>query len=442
MSRLAGVSLLPPRFEPDLEAKFQVREIEQGIRYHRIALPLGALLYLSYAAWDRVLSPTTADLVLKIRLVGVLVLALFYLGTYSNFHRRHEQFLGGCLALFFGVNVAWILRVNELGFTTNGVAGILIVLMIFSTAFRLRYTAALFSSVGTVVFTHLMMVQESLAYELVFANDVHLVAGTVVAVVFTWLNEFHSRRTFELEYNLVEQQRRAADLADQVRDANEARIRWLERFAGFLRHELKNQLVGIRTSIELAKLKSPGDEEAPYLGRAQRSADVMQRLLAAATEATSLEAALNTHESAPVDLAALVRERCTDFESDAGARMLPVSASGPVVVRGDEARLIQLLDKLLVNACEHGVSGSAIGVRVAIAGPRAVLEVQNEGDLPPDRSSLFEPFHSQARGASASENLGIGLYVAKLIAESHGGTISAQQLAPGSVLMRVELPRA
>lgn len=443
MSRRSGFALLPPRFERHLEAKYRVRDTDQAIRYHRIAAPLGAFLYLGYAAWDLVLSPSTAESILMIRLGGALVLGLFFLATYTEVYRRHERFLTGCLALFFGTNVAWILRVNQLGFATNGVAGILVVLMIFATAFRLRPTAALLSSLGTCVFAHWLMVDEGLSNRLVLANDVHLAAGTIIGIVFTWLNEFYNRRTFVLEFQLVEQQRRTNELAEQVRAATETRIQWLERFAGFLRHELKNQLVGIRSSIDLAKrTSSTGQLGEPYLSRAHHSAEVMQRLLSAATEAASLEAALTTHEFDRIDLATIVRERCAEFQAVVGARSVHVFADEAVGVSGDEARLVQLLDKLLSNACDHGTVGSPITVRVAATNAQAILELNNEGKLPADTSRLFEPFHSEARGPSASENLGIGLYVAKLIVESHGGTILAEQSASNEVSLRVELPLA
>jgi signal transduction histidine kinase len=377
--------------------------------------------------------------VFKIRCLGVLLIGLYYAATYTDFYRRHEQLTTGCLALFFGVSLVWAEHVT--GYLTDSLANIALILVIFPTAFRLRSTAALISSLGTVIFTRYLTTTESLPANLVFANDLQLGGGVIVSVVFAWLNEFYNRRTFELEVRLERQKEQTGELADQVRAAKEERTRWLESLAGFLRHELKNQLVGIRTSIDLAKRTIDDQKGEPYLSRAHRSTDVMQRLLAAATEATTLEAALSTKEFSRVNLAALVLERCGEFEPIAGTRELLVSAGEPVAVRGDHARLVQLLDKLLGNACDHGGVGSPIRVRVAASGPRAALEVQNEGVLPTDRSHLFEPFESHARGARC-ENLGIGLYVAKLIAESHGGTISAQEPSPGQVVMRVELPRA
>jgi len=420
-----------------MEAEYRASKVEQAIRYHRIGAPLGALVYLSYAAWDRLLNPEASALVFEMRCLGLLLIGLFYLATYTHFFRRHEQLVTGSLALVFGVILVWSLQI--MGLLASGIVNIALVLMIFSALFRLRSTAALISSLGIAAFTHQLMRRSSLPASSLAISDIQLVGGLMVAVAFARLNESYDRRNFELEVQLRREQERTAHLADEARAANEARIRWLERLAGFLRHELKNHLVGVRTSIELARRTSADQKDEPHLRRATRSTDVMLRLLAAATEATSLEAALRTDAFSRVDLGALVVERCADFEPVADGRELRVSANGTVAVLGDPARLVQLLDKLLGNACDHGAAGSPIRVRVAVEDSRAVLEVQNEGGLPTDRNQLFEPFHSQVVGAS-SENLGIGLYVARIVAESHGGTISAGEPAPGEVVIRVELP--
>jgi signal transduction histidine kinase len=438
LSRL--FQLRPRRFAPEVEAQYRDREAEQTIRYHRIGAPLGAALYLTSSAWYLVMSPATAAWVFKTRFFGVLLIAVFYLVTYTKVYRRYDQRITGCLALLFGISMVSTYRDTDL--LIHDVAYVALLLIIFSMAFRLRATAVLISSLGIVAFTHRLLATESLPPNVLLADDFQLVGGLMVAVAFAWLNESHRRRTFELEVGLGQEQQRSADLADQVRSAKEERSRWLEQLAGFLRHELKNQLVGIRTSIDLAKRTIADQKGEPYLSRAHRSAEVMEHLIAAATEATSLEAAVSTDKFVPIDLTGLVRERCTDFEPIAGNRPILVSANETVAVRGDNARLVQLLDKLLGNACDHGSAGAPIHIRVATSGRLAVLEVQNEGALPNDRSHLFEPFHSPPRETTKSQNLGIGLYIANRIAKSHGGTISVVEESRGGVVVRVELPLA
>ena len=97
LSRL--FQLRPRRFAPEVEAQYRDREAEQTIRYHRIGAPLGAALYLTSSAWYLVMSPATAAWVFKTRFFGVLLIAVFYLVTYTKVYRRYDQRITGCLAL-------------------------------------------------------------------------------------------------------------------------------------------------------------------------------------------------------------------------------------------------------------------------------------------------------------------------------------------------------
>ena len=76
----------------------------------------------------------------------------------------------------------------------------------------------------------------------------------------------------------------------------------------------------------------------------------------------------------------------------------------------------------------------------------AVLTVSNQGPLLPDRmrTRLFESMISMREaGGTGTPHLGLGLYVARLIAEFHGGTIAASNLAGGEgVALGVRLPLA
>jgi signal transduction histidine kinase len=98
------------------------------------------------------------------------------------------------------------------------------------------------------------------------------------------------------------------------------------------------------------------------------------------------------------------------------------------------------------NAVDFARGGAPVRVSLEDAGGIAALTVSNKGPLLPEkmRTRLFESMISmrQATGA-ATPHLGIGLYVARLIAEFHGGTIGASNLPAGDgVAVGVRIPLA
>jgi len=104
-----------------------------------------------------------------------------------------------------------------------------------------------------------------------------------------------------------------------------------------------------------------------------------------------------------------------------------------------------MLDKLIENAVDFAAEGTAIRISLAV-GATLVLRVENDGPPLPDtiRDSLFDSMVSQRSERSGGvPHLGLGLYIARLIAQFHSGTLRAENL-PGQrgVVFEARLPRA
>jgi signal transduction histidine kinase len=107
-------------------------------------------------------------------------------------------------------------------------------------------------------------------------------------------------------------------------------------------------------------------------------------------------------------------------------------------VHGSPDLAAQLLDKLVANAVDFAGVAKPVRISLARAEARAELCVENPGPLLPEamHDKLFQSMVSVRRerdheGRSGEPHLGLGLYVARLIAEFHGGTISARNLPSG-----------
>jgi signal transduction histidine kinase len=219
------------------------------------------------------------------------------------------------------------------------------------------------------------------------------------------------------------------------------RVEWLSLVAGFTGHELRNAMAGIGTSLQLLERTGLTGDGATYVQRATRSLDFMRGVLRKVADATSLEAALEAQEMRDVDLSRLVTERADDFRREAAPRRCEVAACEGLHVRGNADSLLQLLDKLLNNAVEHSPPDGLIRISLHPLPDRVRLEVMNFGEpLPADVERLFRPLIS-LRAPGEQGHLGLGLYVAQVIASRHGGAIRAEPTVdrPGARFI-VELP--
>jgi signal transduction histidine kinase len=164
-------------------------------------------------------------------------------------------------------------------------------------------------------------------------------------------------------------------------------------------------------------------------------------------EATRLEASLVTQERERYDLVKVVRECVEGYRlAYAGQGFVFDAPDQPLVVSGSPDLAAQLVDKLVANAADFSVAGEPVAVTLAHAEGVVELTVTNKGPLLPAAMTgkLFESMVSMRQGSAGGEpHLGLGLYVARLIAEFHGGSIRAGNLPGGDgVTIRVILPEA
>ena len=220
---------------------------------------------------------------------------------------------------------------------------------------------------------------------------------------------------------------------------------YLESMAGRLSHELRTPIAVVRSSLENLKISRENPER--YIERADEGLARLGRILERMTEASRLEQSLRSVERSRYDLGAVVRG-CVEgyrvaYPQAAFALELP---AGRVAVEGAPDLAAQLLDKLVENAVDFS-RGAPVRVALEALAGSATLSVTNQGPLLPDkmRTRLFESMISvrDAPASATTPHLGLGLYVARLIAEFHGGAIAATNLPSGDgVVVGVRLPLA
>jgi len=225
------------------------------------------------------------------------------------------------------------------------------------------------------------------------------------------------------------------ETALEERETSEVRLR---RFVADASHELRTPLAGIRSYAELARRSTEDvpDEVSHALGRVESEAVRMGRLV----DDLLLLARLDTGrplEQEDVDLSRLVIEVTSDARvAGPDHRWSLDLPDQPLVVRGDQHRLHQVVANLLSNARIHTPAGTSVVVRLR-ADPadqaglqpsqRVRLSVRDDGPgIPAElQAHVFERFvraddsRSRVKGST-----GLGLAIAQAVVKAHGGSLT------------------
>ncbi|MGI0025831.1 MAG: HAMP domain-containing sensor histidine kinase, partial [Nitrososphaera sp.] len=230
---------------------------------------------------------------------------------------------------------------------------------------------------------------------------------------------------------------------NELEQATRKRISWLQTLARFLRHELKNATVGIRTSLELIDRRTQDRSIDVYLHRARKSIDFMNAVLENVGNASSLEASIHQDVRGRMDLSGLLTACLDEYRSSYSEHEFVLRCSPGITILGKDDRVRQMLDNLISNGIEHSKPGTPVIISLERRDGHAVLSVSNEGPkLPEDKDSLFDLYVSMRDPKyKRQEHLGLGLYIVKLVVESHGGQVQARNLeAKEGVTFTVILP--
>jgi two-component system, OmpR family, sensor histidine kinase ChvG len=232
-----------------------------------------------------------------------------------------------------------------------------------------------------------------------------------------------------------------AELLGRLREHTD----YLRSLASKLSHELRTPLAVVTTSLDNLEheMKTPSAEA--YLERLRQGSRRLDAILAAMSEATQLEQAIQETVAQPFDLAAVVESCCTAYRDVYREREIVYRREArEAEVQGSGELVAQLLDKLVDNAASFSAPGSRIDVVLAEAGAELLLSVRNLGPTLPAkmRGRLFDSLVSIREQRDGRAHLGLGLHIVALVADFHGGRCAADDLPDRSgVVFKVWFPR-
>ncbi|MGE5048979.1 MAG: ATP-binding protein [Deltaproteobacteria bacterium] len=216
---------------------------------------------------------------------------------------------------------------------------------------------------------------------------------------------------------------------------------------GIVSHDLRSPLSVIQTSVDLLDRLPPSSAQiGPVRERIRGATARIDRIISDLLDFTRVQRAGGIPVlHAAVDLDAVCRSVIAEIKSTMPDRAIEFTSTGDGVVSGDPDRIAQMMDNLIGNALKFSTPGTPVCVHRVTEGGRAVLRVANAAaPIPAEaRAHLFDAFYRapQPQGGTRQRGSGLGLFIARAIAEAHGGTIAlAHSDAERGTEFRVELP--
>jgi heavy metal sensor kinase len=200
------------------------------------------------------------------------------------------------------------------------------------------------------------------------------------------------------------------------------------RFTGDASHQLRTPLAALLGQVEVALRRDrSADEYKQTLQAVHQQADRLRKIIEALLFLARADAEARLPDRERLDLGAWVTDHVrTAWGDHPRAADIRVEAE-PATATAHPVLLGELVNVLLDNACKYSPPGTPIIVRVGPAGDGVELSVTDTGSgiAAADMEHIFEPFvRSDEARRRGIEGLGLGLSVARRIAEAHGGTLT------------------
>jgi signal transduction histidine kinase len=239
-------------------------------------------------------------------------------------------------------------------------------------------------------------------------------------------------RAYEAERATVEELRRLSALRAD--------------FVSLVSHELRSPMASVigsaRTLQQRWRELTPEQRES-FLALIAHETSRLADLISDVLDTSRIEAGTFSYSFGDVDLGQLVRDAAAAAEHGQDEVAVRAFVSEPLpAVRGDRDRLRQILINLIDNAVKYSSPGDEVHVEALSSNGRVVIEVRDRGPgiSPEHQRVIFEKFGRVSIGDRAKPGTGLGLFIARSIAEAHGGSLEVRSAPERGATFRLSLP--
>lgn len=212
-------------------------------------------------------------------------------------------------------------------------------------------------------------------------------------------------------------------------------------------HELRTPLTGLRgilsTVIEYWDQLVPGEIKQMIVA-ADKSAQVLESMLADILTLSSAESAALSLNPVPVDLPSLLKRVIADQQRPGQAPEYRLFAPASGEIQADMKGLELIINNVLQNAQKYSPPDSPIHLSVDFEGDYAAISIRDFGPGVPSEELelIFESFYRTVHAeASSAGGTGLGLAIARAMTVAHGGSIRAANAGDGGLVVTIKLPR-
>ena len=211
-------------------------------------------------------------------------------------------------------------------------------------------------------------------------------------------------------------------------------------------HELRTPLTSIRATVELFQEGEGGtlsEVQTRMLTLLSRNTDRLLHIVNDLLALTTLESGTVALRREECDLSVVVARVVEDLQPLAAASAidLEIDRGQPAVAWGDEPRIRQVIDNLVQNAIKFSPAGSRIWLGASAEGDEVAVYVRDEGPgiAGAEQERVFEKFYRSPR-SERIPGTGLGLPIARLIVELHGGRIWIESDGASGTTVRFTIP--
>jgi signal transduction histidine kinase len=216
-------------------------------------------------------------------------------------------------------------------------------------------------------------------------------------------------------------------------------------FVSLVSHELRSPMaaiIGSATTLHQRWRELSPDQRESFLALIEHETKRLADLVGDVLDTSRIESGSFSYSFKDVDVGELIRESAALAESGQDEVAVRPHVNGPLpLVRADRERLRQVLTNLVDNAVKYSPAGAEVDVLAFAGNGWITVEVSDRGPgvAPEHQSLIFEKF-GRVSGENAKPGTGLGLFIARSIAQAHGGSLELHSASSAGATFALVLP--